>query len=75
MPPFNAMVLDVTFKLVRAALLPRPAFIATLELVPEAVMLRLRAVPSLLIVPLVVITEALPLAANFALEPKVIAPA
>ena len=74
-PPFKLIPLAVALKLERAAVLPRPALIATLAFVPDALSSKALAVPSLLIVPLVVITAALPLAASLALEAKVIAPA
>ena len=74
-PPFKLMLLAVAAKLERAAVLPSALFRVTTEPVPFALIFKLRGVPSLLIVPLVVITAALPVAASLALEAKVIAPA
>ena len=74
-PPFKLMTAAVALKFANTAVLPRTALIATLAFVPVALSSKARAVPSLLIVPLVVITAALPLAASLALEAKVIAPA
>ena len=69
------MALAVVFKLAKAAVLPTALFSNTAPPVPLALMFKLRAVPSLLIVPLPVMTEALPVADRLTLFARVMAPA